>query len=243
MKKILVLIVISFSIKSHCQDNYRVSYTINFTIDTAYVNREFKKRKSSSSSKEAVRIKMREDFFSALDKSKHIKFHLDFNNNSSKFYLPEKIDTKEFRIFKRFSRYKGQFYSFKDSVFHELNAFGQNFIIKLPPPNWKITQTSKKIGNYQCYKAITKKKVDNKFYEIFAWFSPKLPFNFGPRGYHGLPGLILRLDVGNLSYIIHDIEKINSIKLKKPNNGKKISLAEFNVLSKEIFKKRKKEFN
>lgn len=124
-----------------------------------------------------------------------------------------------------------------------MNAFGQNFLINLPATKWKLTQTSKIIGKYKCYKAITQKLIGTKFYDVYAWFTPDLPFNFGPMGYQGLPGLILKLETGNLSYNLKELIKIKSMEIKKPSKGQNITLDDFNLMAKKVYKKRKKEFN
>jgi GLPGLI family protein len=55
------------------------------------------------------------------------------------------------------------------------------------------------IGGYLCYKATSPFYNletwfdDNHKLDITAWYTTKIPVNFGPNGYHGLPGLILEL--------------------------------------------------
>ncbi len=53
---------------------------------------------------------------------------------------------------------------------------------------------SKKIGDYICYKATTIVENHRKIKsEIVVWFTPEIPFQYGPKNYGGLPGLILAL--------------------------------------------------
>lgn len=99
--------------------------------------------------------------------------------------------------------------------------------------NWKLTQETKKIGKYICYKA-TKKDTylgrSGKFIEkkIIAWYTPKIPYSFGPLKYNGLPGLILELQNQNVVFYAKEIhlnyEKETSI--EKPK-GKIISEKDF----------------
>lgn len=69
---------------------------------------------------------------------------------------------------------------------------------KIDKESWVISNESKLIEKYLCYKAtktitymardgIEKKKI------ITAWFTPTIPFSFGPKEFCGLPGLILEL--------------------------------------------------
>ena len=66
-----------------------------------------------------------------------------------------------------------------------------------PKKDWVISTETKVIDNYTCYKAeftetyLTFSGVKTKI--IVAWFAPSLPYTYGPRGYNGLPGLILEL--------------------------------------------------
>ncbi|WP_396142922.1 GLPGLI family protein [Flavobacterium sp.] len=76
---------------------------------------------------------------------------------------------------------------------------------------WEISNESKMIENYLCYKAVyTKTYIARNGIEksipITAWFAPSLPFNFGPKGYNGLPGLILELQELETIFICQKIE-------------------------------------
>lgn len=63
---------------------------------------------------------------------------------------------------------------------------------------WEITEETKIIDTYKCYKAIlTVENLDRQGnsveQKIIAYFSPSLPFRAGPLDYYGLPGLILEV--------------------------------------------------
>jgi GLPGLI family protein len=99
---------------------------------------------------------------------------------------------------------------------------------------WEISKEKKVIGNYVCYKAITKKVTINSkgsfTRDIIAWFTTELPFYFGPKGYGGLPGLILELDDRVIKYTLHSINYVNNLKLSKPKDGKLVTKKEFREL-------------
>jgi len=81
----------------------------------------------------------------------------------------------------------------------QMDAYGQLFLIssKLNARKWTLTQDSKTIGGYLCYKAtstlVIKNSVGTFYKPVIAWYAPKLPVPYGPKGYGGLPGLILQL--------------------------------------------------
>lgn len=90
--------------------------------------------------------------------------------------------------------------------------------------SWTITNETKIIDNYLCYKAEFTKKYKGyngeKSKKIIAWFAPSLPFHFGPNSYNGLPGLVLELiETGEKvkTYFIKKIElKDQDIQIKFP---------------------------
>ena len=95
-----------------------------------------------------------------------------------------------------------------------------------------ITQESKMINNYLVFKATRSNG------NIIAWYTPKIPIGFGPKGEYGLPGLILELEIGNIVFKTTKIilNPKEEIKIKEPKGGKRVSYEEY----KEIVKKAKK---
>lgn len=66
-----------------------------------------------------------------------------------------------------------------------------NMIVEETPSfKWLILPDTQKIENYNCQKATT--NFGGRIWE--AWFSKDLPFPDGPYKFHGLPGLIVKLE-------------------------------------------------
>lgn len=88
-----------------------------------------------------------------------------------------------------------------------LSLFGQEIPVKdvNSPRNWKITESKRKIANYECYKAIWQK---NDSTRIYAWFSVDIVPSVGPEGFNGLPGAILGLatEDGGIIYFAKSVE-------------------------------------
>lgn len=126
-------------------------------------------------------------------------------------------------------------------------AFGKRFRISsnLSQLDWKITQESKMIMGYQCYKASTTVELQNssgvKDIPITAYFAPGLSFPFGPAGYGKLPGLILELRKGKFVYYATEINLNPSIEcIDLPKRGKLVTRQEFDAIGEEIWSNRSK---
>lgn len=84
---------------------------------------------------------------------------------------------------------------------------------------WDLTEETKEIGGYVCYKAILK-EIDNSkdtYFPVTAWFCPELPINSGFSKYNGLPGMILELHEQYISYLAQHIEFNKASKITLPN--------------------------
>jgi len=98
---------------------------------------------------------------------------------------------------------------------------------------WKITNETKQIQNYNCYKATTTFRGNN--FEV--WFTPEIPINAGPWKWYGLPGLILEATDKDQS-VVFKLEKIEKLTEESPfpSKGiKKINLKEYFAEEKEAF--------
>jgi GLPGLI family protein len=95
---------------------------------------------------------------------------------------------------------------------------------------WKISPDKQKIGNYTAQKATT--SFGGR--EWIAWFTTELPFPDGPYKFHGLPGLIIKLEDTTGSHIMTMIanKKIESPKQEKQE--KQVGNMQFSLHSKEI---------
>ncbi len=74
--------------------------------------------------------------------------------------------------------------------------------------NWKITESKRKIGKYECRKAIWQK---NDSTRLYAWFTNEILTPIGPEGFSGLPGTILGIatEDGGIIYFAKSVEFID----------------------------------
>ncbi|WP_418639626.1 GLPGLI family protein [Winogradskyella sp.] len=94
------------------------------------------------------------------------------------------------------------------------------------PKDWVITNETKQIDGYTCYLATIEKRNNKK---VKAWFAPEIPVKHGPRGFNGLPGLILEIeDVALLWTVIKiDIDHPGADDIIEPIEGELLTQEEF----------------
>lgn len=208
--------------------------------------------KKKSLNKEAINkikdLNFRETLREIGEKAEELEYTLEFNDVESIFSVIEPMDfdgsmTTKLAIVSaegkglRYTNLKSREYLYQNEVFRE------NFLIlnSLDSIQWKLTNQSKIINGYKCYKAETIKTVigskEISTNTIEAWYAPEIPVNFGPLGYAGLPGLILQLNNGKFwTYYISELnlESSDPIVIKKPTKGKRITAFEFQELTKKL---------
>lgn len=192
-------------------------------------------------------------YLEAIENAKHLNFTLNFNQETSVFNIINAIgrDDQGYFYAKLFSGYKGEVYQSKESTLSVLGGEFGNFILKKEPNEWELTNETKEIEGFLCYKATSKKVVINTKgtfqFPVIAWYCPKIPFSYGPNGYGNLPGLILELQVRNVVFGVKKID-LNLEKtplIPKIKDYKIVTEKELNEIinnNKNSFKKPKDKF-
>lgn len=230
----------------YSQEVFEAKYIVTLketNFDSIYENN--KKLKKINKDRYVSLFKKTEENLISLSKKTNLT--LFFNKYRSIFSIDEVLTIKEsseFLIFKSKIGLYGEYYVDRSNTLESKNSYGQDFIVQIPKFKWVITNDSKEIDKYTCYRATTIKVVENSNgkhkVEIVAWFTPQLPYNFGPKEYNGLPGLILELkESDNLTFSLKKLKELKEKKIKKPTKGKKITQKEFNKLSKKMFENRR----
>ncbi len=167
-----------------------------------------------------------------------------FNENKSVYYygrtadgsnLNNKVEKDETHYNVEIGDNEGWTF-FKDIKTKEMlsreNIWTKYFIVKdtLRDMQWKITDEAKKIGNFNCQKALCTFR--GRDYE--AWFTTEIPISTGPWKFWGLPGLIVEAYDVNREYkfVLTAVDipaKINT-PIKQPHGGQLVNRAEFKVL-------------
>lgn len=178
-------------------------------------------------------IKRTQDIFAKQFQNEYV---LEFSTTQSLYSKPDKLELKgnstvnNDKLFKDFSN---------NSYTHKKELLGKMFLIqdKLKKKPWHILNETKKIGIYQCQKAVYVDDTKDEQKTITAWFTKQIPISNGPDLYDGLPGLILQIEDNVNTILCTSIELNVDVDLKLPRGGKKVSQKEFDV----IFNKKKKE--
>jgi GLPGLI family protein len=241
---LLYFCIVEFTALSQTDNKYakvKVSYGI-----TAYLDKDVSKHQFLLRTFPEVAPKM-ESVSSEFD------FTLIFDDSLSIFYAEKKIysDNRVAKLVGLHIEYFGRIKQLpKKYITEELQEDFGKFLVSRPYQKWEFHDETKKIGDYLCFKATTYHTVTSPQGKVFkydftAWYSPQLPYKFGPAGYGNLPGLIIELQGDSFTYGVTKIdfyenlqnEEIEMPKLKKL---KLISEEEFEALAAEDEKRRQK---
>ena len=180
-----------------------------------------------------------EFFTEIVNYAKEEQFVLSFNNTKSSFIRKVKLNNDSDYDSKIKDIARGTYTSSSDvyiDIFHKLEVYRESDGTLVENKNdtikWEVSADSKKIANYLCYKAVknipfVSKRGGLKIREVLAWFAPSLPYNYGPKNFYGLPGLILELTDNKTTYLATRIDLVKEeIEIGFPN-GKTIAKEEY----------------
>ena len=236
-----------------------------------YFSKRIPKKKTEkvvSESKEPIDPEFQKAVQDALKKASEKQYLLTFNKTECLYEEQKKLDKPEassdaFSISISYVSSGNKYLNVKESQsIVEDNIFGKEFLIVEPlvKPDWKLIDETKKIGDYNCFKAEMVIPVSDKqkmAYEEFlkkeekkpalfkmeqpqdkvvtVWYSPEIPVSFGPDNYWGLPGLILEVNDGTNILLCSKVTLSNKekAKIKAPKNGEKVSQKKFDEIRKK----------
>jgi len=124
------------------------------------------------------------------------------------------------------------------------DIMGKQFIIEgsVEQSTWKMTGQKKTILGYMAMEAST---MINDTVAVIAYFTPQIPVSNGPGTFHGLPGMILEVNVdnGRLVTVATEValKDVEAKDLEKPTTGKKVTKEEFDAIRKEKMKEMREQ--
>ena len=234
MKYLFSIILISLIMLSGWSQNSKTNKTIEVTYVKAYKN-----FKDSTNSAPKV--------------MKNIEYQLLCNTIEGRFEYIQTMNNDGLKANNRFigrGGGKGVYYkNLKEQVkLHQTKSASEHIYLikeKLNRYNWELLSDTKKILDYNCFKAIGILKEYDYLRKkdisivITVWYTPSLPIPFGPAGYDGLPGLVLESSSSSFYLIAKEVKfHDKNLKIERPTNGKLVSADEFNKSISEVLKKR-----
>lgn len=179
----------------------------------------------------------------------NVELELFYTNIASLYKAVDKLEYKDDLSYKMaIGQVNGNGVRYKNLTtkekIYQTDSFGEpfNVIQNFDEYKWEITQETKVINGFNCFKANGLKEQYNKDKSVKrtsmpeVWFTPDIPAPFGPNGYDGLPGLVLEAKISARSKYYLYVSEINydyklKVKIEKSKKGKDISEQAFSDLS------------
>ena len=179
-----------------------------------------------------------------------MRFKLEFTTTNSMFNRVKTIELE--KVSKEDIETTETLIGYKDTSWHDASYFysfdrdlrkgpDQKGLILKTHNNfdWKISEETKKIGEFTCYKATgyreTSYREEGKYKikktPVVAWFCPDIPVPFGPVFARDLPGLIFEFQFG--AGIVYGLTDINLTE-----KAKITPLPDKEILTKEQWRER-----
>lgn len=228
MKKILFFFSILTIIETHAQKiSGEITYDeefVSMSIDTSQIQNDYTK---------SIILHQMEGMKKALSGEKAL-YILNFNNTEALF-KPIPMMTNDANPFLKLAVPQTVYYTnLEDGEnFEQIEFYGETYRIvkKKKILEWTVTGKSKNILGYLCYHATTKIKRHSGLITIEAWFTNEIPISFGPKGYSGLPGLILGIkELGRYMFAKEIKLSKKNVDIELSEVGKLISEEEFNQM-------------
>lgn len=244
----------------------------DFQGKAEYFSKRITKKKTEKlevDSKNKMDPEMEQAFQDALKRASEKKYLLSFSKTECLYEQQEQLEKPEKPAEGQISfsvSYSGEGKKYinvkEQKSIVEDEIFGKEFLIveTLQKPEWKLINETKKIGEYNCFKAELVVPVSEKQrqqYEEFlkkeekkpalfkmeepkdkvvtAWYTPEIPVSFGPNNQWGLPGLILEInDDENITLCTKvSLNNKEKAKIKVPNKGEKVTQNKFDEIQKK----------
>ena len=182
MKKYLLLFLVAFNFYN--AQNQRFIYEYQFVKDTLNKEEITKELMVLDIDKEGSNFYSREVYLSDSAMTAYFEKQIQSTGsmNVDPKIMAQRKGSVRYKIFKKYPEFK-----VKSRVQLGMDSYNVSDNRKL---NWNILPEKQKIGEFNSQKATTE-FAGRKW---VAWFSTELPFQDGPYKFHGLPGLIVKLE-------------------------------------------------
>ncbi|CAM1370485.1 conserved exported protein of unknown function [Tenacibaculum soleae] len=237
MKYILLLFFIATT-NLFSQATGEVVYGVKFNLTIDKINENTKKTNKKYLNRDLIRSLKK-----MVRNSVEVEGVLEFSNGYANYNLLDEMENEGDYGFGSYALKgsgggKKSYYTsllLQKNEVKDCEMLDECYLIENEKPTWQLTQETKIIGGYLCYKAI---RTNSEFinFNPVAWYTNEIPLGYGPLDYYGLPGLILELE---LTIVTFKAKKItlnpkNNIKVREPK-GKKITKKEYDKLLRKTF--------
>lgn len=232
MKKIFLILVLLPFINFAQYKNGKIKYTITIDYDKSIWNSQIQfppdlKETLKKIDYNTVTLEPILTFTSQTS-----KFYLENNSLNNDQILAAKVNCNCYKPI--YTDLNNKTKESLNSAFIHFNIYEDEYlIVDSLKYDWKLTNETKVINNFKCYKATTIEQLNNnKTKLVIAWYCPEIPISTGPKGYGGLPGLIFELQDNNVVYGVKEINFDTNEEIVLPNSEKykKVNTKEFNQL-------------
>ncbi len=226
------------------QSEGEVIYEIKYNLTLEKIDERVKKMKTKPNKKFVEALKSR------LKNSGNLEGKLTFSNMMSNYELIDKVSNEgknvSTSLLKNSAGGDNLYWTSivkQECFMQDCKTLDECFVIEKEKAQWELTQETKKIAGYNCYKAINTNS-KNKIKKTIAWYTNEIPLGYGPKNYCGLPGLVIEIEEAAIAYRAKKItlNPKNEIALKKVE-GKKITEQNYKKLLlksfPELYQKRK----
>jgi GLPGLI family protein len=276
MKYVIVAVIyIAFAKAYSIQAQQEFTATADFIVQTKFNMKE--KETTKDQVVDAEKAALTAQIRAALAKGSQQEYSMHFTPSESYYTKVQQLEKpKAGNTSISFSVQNGSTSSIYKNLqegqyYKEDQIMGKEFLIvdDVQTYNWQLTNETKKIGNYTCYKAIYTPEIDEEEQAasekdddenesnsllamipdedptITAWYTPEIPVSNGPGEYQGLPGFILEVKERNTILLCTKVEinPAEGLNLKKPKSGKKINQKDFDALREKKWDERKANNN
>ncbi len=229
MKHILILLILTFSFLLNAQMKGKIVYEAS--IDKSTIEEPYENPDNTEAKNEALEM---------LHESQPVEAYLVFKDSIALYYVEEKVEIPKWdndngvvnitpsgiNMSWYMAGSANLYYSdwTRNYNISTTDVMGTRKRIKKEPMLWDITEETKTINGYLCYKAILTAK-ENRI----AWFTKEIPLPHGPRGFNGLPGLVLELQDNKYNYLVKDIQldHYEAENIEEPLDGDLITEEEY----------------
>ncbi|HLW32241.1 MAG TPA: GLPGLI family protein [Aequorivita sp.] len=193
-----------------------------------------------------VSAEMRDQIKQMIKQHTQKEYDLYFNKNEMLFKEKEKLAAPGNKMFENasVSSFGGigvMYQNLKENLeIHQTEILGKMFLVSdtLQKHEWTLEKETKNIGEYVCFKATrtsvleNKETGENRESVITAWYTPQIPVAGGPSGHGGLPGLILEVQSGDVTFLCNQIilNPKNGVNIAAPKKGQMVSKEEFEAI-------------